>query len=326
MSMYKELNDVKLDLSVYEEVTLTEVEQKKWEKRVRSKLAKRKTHSKKWLGLAAAVVLTMGVMSPIGKVALAQVTAVAGLIEHFIDNEKQLDYSAYKTAVGETAENKYGKLTLNEVLVDADSLLISSTFEPKQGIAFDTFTTLSPHIYIQGKNVEVTRGTKTIKVSDDMYIIYGTIKLSELPQEEQFQLTISYEEFRMPRLENKSHVIEEPWVFDVQVSPTELRKNTETVQLDKTITLYNGEKVKLEKLMASPVSTMLYYQLNAGLEKTYFKLVSTNGEEIGFRIRYGHDITEASYIQYDPIDVDKEEYFLVPVDENGNKLGESIKL
>ncbi|GKU77816.1 DUF4179 domain-containing protein [Paenibacillus sp. L3-i20] len=286
MSLYKELNDVKLDLSVYKEETLSEVEQKRWEKRVQSRLAKPKKQSKKWLGIAAALVLAIGVTSPLGKEALAQMTAVAGLIEQFIDKEKNLDYSAYKTAVGETAENEFGKLTLNEVLVDADFLFISSTFEPNKGVKFDEFTFLHPHIFIDGKNVEVTRGTKTVKENDNTYTIYGEIKLSEMPMEEQFHLTISYDEFSTPRSTISTNAIDDPWIFDVLVSPTQLRGETKTVQLYKTINLYNGEKVKIEKMLASPVFTLLYYELKAGLEKTYFKLVSASGEEIGFRVKY----------------------------------------
>jgi hypothetical protein len=34
MLIYKELNDLQLDVSKYEEMPLTEMEQKKWEKRV----------------------------------------------------------------------------------------------------------------------------------------------------------------------------------------------------------------------------------------------------------------------------------------------------
>ncbi|WP_410513096.1 DUF4179 domain-containing protein [Paenibacillus sp. BR2-3] len=146
---------------------------------------------KKWIVLAAAIVLALGITIPLGKVSLAEMPFVAGLIERFINGEKPLDYSVYKTAIGETAENAYGKLTLNEVLVDTDRLLISSTFEPAKGVPFDYQTFLSPHVLVNGENLAETVGAQSIKVKDKMYTIYGDIKLSHLSNDGPLQIKIT---------------------------------------------------------------------------------------------------------------------------------------
>lgn len=42
MSIYKELNDIQLDITEFEETPLTKIEEKQWEKRVKNKLRKNK--------------------------------------------------------------------------------------------------------------------------------------------------------------------------------------------------------------------------------------------------------------------------------------------
>lgn len=50
MSIYKELNDIQLDITEFEETPLTKIEEKQWEKRVKNKLRKNKK-TKKWFGV-----------------------------------------------------------------------------------------------------------------------------------------------------------------------------------------------------------------------------------------------------------------------------------
>lgn len=273
--------------------------------------------SKKWLvGAVAASVLAVGITVSSGGVSYAKEPFAAGTVEQFIDQNKPLDYSAYKTVIGKTVENKYGKMTLNEVLVDADRLLISSTFEPAKGVSFDHRTHLYPKVLINGQDLTVTRGTQSIEVNDDMYTIYGDIKFSELPTEGPLQIKISYDTISKSFKDNVA--IEDPWVFDIKASTDQIMKDTKTVQLDKTIILHNGEKVKLNKMVTSPVSTVLYYDLTQGSENTHFKLVSASGEELEASVTYAHDRGETSYSRFDPIDLEKGKYSLVPISHEIN--------
>lgn len=322
MSIYQDLNNIQMDVSDYEEEPLAAFEQKKWEKRVLRKLHKCKNNtSKKWLGLVVALVLTVGVMIPLGKVSVANMPFMAGMIEHFIDEEQPLDYAAYKTAIGETAENAYGKLTLNEVLIDEGNLLISSTFEPAKGVSFDYQTALIPQVLINGKNLTSTRGGQSIEVNDSMYTIYGDIELADLPKAESLQLEISYDTF------NFEEAIDHPWVFDVTISTSQLAKETTTFHVDKTVALTNGQKVKLEKVIVTPISTLVYYDLTEASEATYFKIVSASGKEWSFKEASNSNTTgDQSYSRYAPIDIKNETYSLIPYNEHNEKMGPSIPI
>ncbi|WP_410513097.1 hypothetical protein PaeBR_01065 [Paenibacillus sp. BR2-3] len=121
--------------------------------------------------------------------------------------------------------------------------------------------------------------------------------------------------------------MEEPWVFDVTVPTSQMAIDTKTFTIDKAITLNNGEKVTLEKVIASPVSTLIYFDLTQASESTRFKLVTASGEKVPLREGYGsRDIGETSYGRYTPLDLEKETYLLVPINEDGEEIGPQVIL
>jgi len=325
MSIYRELNELRLDVSQFEEPALTEEEQKRWEHRVLRKLRKpERAKSGKWVGMASAFLLAMGLIVPLNPATIANVPFVAGLIERFLDQNELLDYSAYKTQIGQTAQNAYGKLTLNEVLVDNDNLLISSTYEPAAGVSFDYRTYLIPRVLVNGEDLVRTRRGQSIEVNDRMYTIYGDIELRDLPDDEHLRVTLAYDTFDLRK------PIEEPWVFDISVPTSRLAQDTTTIELNKTVRLQNGQKVTVSKVVSTPVSTMVYYDVTEASEAVHFKIVSADGEELTYREAYVSDEAgEISYGRYAPIDLRKEKYRLVPYDgfdRPGEELSEGIPL
>ncbi|MDM5155035.1 DUF4179 domain-containing protein [Bacillus sp. DX1.1] len=322
MSTYKELNDIQLDVTEFEEILLTKLEEKQWEKRVKSKLRKKK-QSKKWFGIAAACLLIVGITVPLGQSSLANMPFIAGLIEKYIDEQQPRDYSAYKTVIGETAENKYGKLTLNEVLVDDNKLLISSTFEPAEGVKFDYQTFLIPQVRINGRDFSTTKEAQSIEVNDSMFTIYGGVDLSEMPQADTLQIEITYDTF------NWDTVIEQPWVFDMKVSQAQLMKEKQTFDLNETIVLHDGNKVTVTKVVYTPISTTIYYDVTQSTnEEIYFKIESESGEAWTFKEAFvSNEAGDISISRFDAINLAVGKYSLVPYSGEENKvIGPSISI
>lgn len=322
MSIYKELNDIQLDITEFEETPLTKIEEKQWGKRVKNKLRKNKK-TKKWFGVAVACMLIVSITVPLGQTSLANMPFIAGLIEKYIDEEQPLDYSSYKTAIGKTAENKYGKLTLNEVLVDENKLLISSTFEPAKGVNFDYQTFLIPQVRINGRDFSNTKDAQSIEVNDSMFTIYGAVELSEMPQTDALQIEIIYDTF------NRDTVIEQPWTFDIEVSQAQLMKEKQTFELNETIALYDGNKVTVKKVVSTPISTTVYYDVTQSEnEDIYFKIESESGEAYTFKEAViSNKDGGISISRFDGINVAVGKYSLVPYSGKEKKvIGPSIQI
>lgn len=157
----------------------------------------------------------------------------------------------------------------------------------------------------------------------NMYTIYGDIQLSRLPDDGPLQIKITYDTISKRKL----IAIEESWIFDITVSASQFEKDTKTFQLDKTITVHNGEKVTLEKVIVTPVSTLIYYDATEASESTAFKLISASGKEVPLREGYvSHDIGDTSYSRYPSIDLDKETYYLVPINSINEEIGPEIQI
>ncbi|MGH1327349.1 DUF4179 domain-containing protein [Bacillus pretiosus] len=322
MCIYKELNDIQLDITGFEEIPLTKLEEKHWEKRVKNKLWKNK-QSKKWFGVAAACMLMVSITAPLGQSSLANTPFIAGLIEKYLDEQQPRDYSPYKTAIGKTAENKYGKLTLNEVIVDDNQLLISSTFEPAKGVEFDYQTYLIPQVRINGRDFSSIKDAQSIEVNDSMYTIYGGVELSEMPQTDELQIEITYNTF------NRDTVIEQPWIFDIEVSQAQLMKEKQTFDLNETIVLSDGNKVNVKKVVSTPISTTIYYDVTQSTnEDIYFKIESESGKTYIFKEAFASNKEgDISFSRFDGINVSVGKYSLVPYSGKENEvIGPSIPI
>ncbi|XEC95102.1 DUF5643 domain-containing protein [Paenibacillus tarimensis] len=117
--------------------------------------------------------------------------------------------------------------------------------------------------------------------------------------------------------------IEEPWVFDVTV-PT---NNLEQVHLNKAVTLDSGEKITIEKVIVTPISTIIYYDAAQAKEAFYFKIVSAGGTEWPPHRSYvSNDIGNRSYSRHAPIHLEKETYFLVPYMDHNEEIGERVQI
>ncbi|RJE83949.1 DUF4179 domain-containing protein [Paenibacillus sp. 1011MAR3C5] len=331
MSIYRDLNEMRLDVSQYEEESLSDIEQKHWVNRVKNKLGRRSMMAaRRWVGFAAVLVLAMGVTLSYGKLTLAKIPATAGQIERFIHSENPPDYSAYKTIIGESAENAYGKLTLNEVLVDSDRLLISSTFEPAKGVDFNYQTQLRPSVLVNGEDLQLTRGSQSVRVVEGMYTVYGDINVGELPRDGRpLQLAITYDRIiGSGEHEITGKPIEEPWVFHVEVSTSELNAAITAIELNETIPLLHGEAVTIDSAILSPISTLIYFDAAEASDSLRLKLVSDSGQEILESEGYISDEPgERSYIRFRSIDVGQESYRIVPIGfDDRQELGQGVQI
>lgn len=346
MSVYDDLNEWRVDESDYEPETLTELERERWARRVEGKLKqrggsivrkrRRRKVAKALMAAIAASAVLIGVTLPAGQAALARLPFVAGLLESFAGNGEHVDYSAYKTQIGETAENSFGRLTLDEILVDTDRLLIVSTLEPSEAMNVEEGDVLylDATVTLNGKSGEKGWGGSGAGSDgkNGVYTTYQSIPLQAIPHEEKLDITVRYD--RISWIEPKGRPTQppEPWSFRIQASRSALLAQTHTVEINRTLDLINGDQVVVQKVVSSPVSTRVYYQItkqaeqSTGLYLSGFKLVSDNGTEAAFKeSRWGQG--SSGYALYAPVDWKKGQYSLIPYDLAKEKaLGEAVPI
>jgi hypothetical protein len=275
-----------------------------------------------WLGVsvvvAAACVLSLSLTMDKGTI--ASMPFVSGIVEKYMYPNENIDFSSYKTAIGETAENARGKLTLNEVMLDDQQVVLSATFEPADGVKFDYQTFIGPKVKINGEDFSVVTGGESIELNDAMYTIYNDIELSKVIDTENVHIEISYETWRHSMEE--SEIIEQPWTFDVQVSQEKLLAEKKVFELNNLFTLTNGEKVRIEKVVSTPISTTIYYDLSQSKSEDIRFAIQSNEELNTFTsIFNSNDVGEVSYARFNGLSLQEtKKYFLVAFDSDDNQL------
>ena len=136
--------------------------------------------------------------------------------------DQDVNFEAYKTDVGKTASNSLGRLTLNEVIIDDNQILLNATFEPGKEFKPGHQVFFFPQILVNGQDYMVRNGGQSIAKSANVYTIYNSIKMDDFPSDEQLELDIRYKDW------NVETPIDKPWEFQVDASQEQLQQDRET--------------------------------------------------------------------------------------------------
>ncbi|MEY9975466.1 DUF4179 domain-containing protein [Lysinibacillus sp. RC79] len=248
---------------------------------------------------------------------------VTCVIVYYFLFKKDLNFETYKTVVDKTTENSLGRLTLNEIIIDDNQILLNATFKPVKGINFDHQIFFFPQVFVNGNEFTVRNGGQTIQQSDKTYTIYSSVKLSELPEDKILNLDIRYNDW------NGEKKIDEPWEFQVEASQKQLQDDRKVFPVEKKIQLLDDQEITIEKVVSTPISTTIYFYSEKSLlnEAIHFKIQSASGENWHFNSAYplNEDYTKWG-VRLDALYLTGKSYELIPVAANGSELGSAIKI
>ena len=255
-------------------------------------------------------------------VVLLLLVATCMLVFYFLFN-KDLNFEAYKTVVGKTTENSLGRLTLNEIIIDDNQILLNATYKPVKDLNFDDQLFFVPQVFVNGQELTVRNGGQSIAQSDKTFTIYSSVKLSELPKDKILNLDIRYNDW------NGEKKIDEPWEFQVEASQKQLQEDRKTFPVAKKVKLLDGQEITIEKVISTPISTTIYFHSENSLlnEAIHFKIQSASGESWDFNTAYplNEDYTKWG-VRLDAVYLTGKGYELIPVAVDGSELGSAVKI
>ena len=258
MSVYKDFNEIEMDLTEFEDQYLTKGECKQIKHRALKKLPQKK---RRYLGssVAAAAVLAISLVA-FNQQSIANIPFVAGLLENW-NQPNEVDWTPYKNTIGQTMSTEFGDLTLNEIIVDYDKLLVSATLELAEDSTFSYRHQLVPSIIMNGQKVEKVRNsTQSIEQNNDMYLVYNEIQLEGPIKDELMSIQLSYDRMLTPSGEPAfGESIAEPWIFDVTAAQLAVQEETVVKKLNQQVALPNGQSVVIDSIVTTPISTTVYF-------------------------------------------------------------------
>lgn len=291
--LFKLFNRAKIQTEKYDETPLSDLEIARIKKRLHSKL-KTQTSKKKKLTILSGVGVAMlataiAISSPN---ALAKLPIIGSFIEQYMNHPDVNDemYTTYKNIIGQTKENKYGTLTLNEVMLDQGELFITTTYHSNKPVPNSEYLKINKHlpdtdylplfpeIKIDGKEVESGSGggAGNDQIDDQTFVIYSSISIPNIELSKPHDIQFSF----------KSDKLSDPWEFNFTATGEAIAAKTTETMINQSFSLPNGQKVVVEKITQSPVSLILYYHMFPAPDKTMdydvqFRLYDQNNNELG---------------------------------------------
>lgn len=323
MSIYSDFNDIEADISSHSHEPLTKLEKKRIAKTIYTKLSPVKKRGGFIAASVAAIALSaIVVTSP----TIANMPLVAGFLEDWIPGEEQ-DFTAYKNPIGITATTANGELTLNEVIVDYDKLLISSTFVKADGFDYSYKYQVVPDIYIDGQKVEVVNtSAQSIEQNSSMFTVYSEITLAAPLDSSELNLEVVYGRMLT---DSEADPIEgvklsEAWTFDVTANQLAVQEETIVSTPAITIPTFDGGSFVIDKVVRTPISTTLYFSGSSEGSALDIQLVDAEGNVYSWDMASHEDDGSGIFSFSGASFVDKELAVQVRDSHTGDNIGDKV--
>lgn len=191
---------------------------------------------------------------------------------------KERSLKDYKTVIGESVEDNGMRVTLNEVILDEDQLLISSTFHTElsdKDLDYNWFSDIE--VYINGSESNLGGGGGPKGITNSTVNYFWAADLQNIKLDDNQQIKIVFND--LERSDSKK-VTKGKWSFEFTASGEKLMENRKSIPINKHFTLEDGQKVKVEELILTPVSTRLNYKMENVTNDLHFRFEDQNGMEL----------------------------------------------
>ncbi|MEH7385416.1 DUF4179 domain-containing protein [Bacillus sp. JJ1521] len=275
-NLFESLNDEKINLSEFKDGQLADIEKKATKKRIKVKLKSRSRNKKRILAVAASL-MVITILGMNTNYTLANIPVIANALEKFVYSQEG-SLSDYKTVIGESVESNGVKVTLNEIILDEGQLLISSTFHTDlldSDLAYNWYSNIE--VYINGKKLDFGGGGGPEEITNSAVSYFWASDIKNINLQDNQQIKIVFN--NLERSDSKE-LIKGQWSFEITASGEKLMADKKSIPINKYFTLTNDQKVTVEELVLTPVSTMITYNMKNISNDLYFRIEDQNGVEL----------------------------------------------
>ncbi|MDO5422351.1 MAG: DUF4179 domain-containing protein [Eubacteriales bacterium] len=256
--VYQLLNNVETDFSEYEtERPLSEFELAALKKKVLSSVKPKK--SRKGLAAAACLALCLAGLG-LGPLNLPVRAAAKQLVYHIQEFfGTKADLTPYTEILNQAVTENGVTLTLNEVILDGESLLVSYTREGSS-------TLITPLAYVNGtlQTGGYSGGVRTD--NDGIMMAVMDIDLKNVDVSGNLDIELQF-------LDDAG---DSSWNFTFSASGSELSAKTQEIPLGNSFSLPDGSTIRLTSFRTNDLSQKIYYEVENPVESYNLQLVGND--------------------------------------------------
>ncbi|WP_373844661.1 DUF4179 domain-containing protein [Clostridium sp.] len=257
--IYELLNYVDTDFKEYDELELSDIEKKRFKNNLNCLIKKKKYRFIKVTKIAmlifAAFILTAGMIFKTNPTFAREIPVLGSIIKN-IESYKNNQFDTYTSILNKSVEKNSIKATLKEVVIDNNKLIIAAEFKSGTKLSKESFPTMLPDVYINGKKINTSGGKDKEIIDGNNYTTVDSLNISTIDIPENVDMEISYENFYIGKKEIKG-----PWKFKFKLSKKGITNKTRDIKVDRIIK-WKDTDMNIEKIVATPISTNIYFDFN----------------------------------------------------------------
>lgn len=257
--IYELLNYIDTDFKEYDELELSDMEKKRFKNNLNCLIKKKKYKFIKVTKIAmllfAAFIFTAGMIFKANPTFAREVPVLGSIIKN-IESYKNNQFDTYTSILNKSVEKNSIKATLKEVVIDNNKLIIAAEFKSSTKLSKESFPTMLPDVYIDGKKINTSGGKDKTTIDGNNYTTVDSLNISTIDIPENVDMEISYENFYIGPKEIKG-----PWKFKFRLSRKGITNKTRDIKVDRIIK-WKDTDMNIEKIVASPISTNIYFDFN----------------------------------------------------------------
>lgn len=277
--IYELFNEADVDISLYKDEGLSDIDRKRVKKRMKRKLHLHNPPLQRGRYRLAAIslfaVICLGFATGLPVKALSGIPFFRMLMADHLKSDAAV-IQRYTTTVGQTVSDSGMDIRLDDVLVDEGQLLIAYTVHATdtnlEGIGFPWMS-----VYVNGTEIPRNGNGNKSRLNAATISFVQAVDLPDhmLKGSMDIQIVISGLPFQ------NRDTINGTWGFAMTTSPEKLMRETKEITVHHQIALDNGQIITVSKLVLSPVSTTLYYEISGGNEwDMHFIMTDQTGKSI----------------------------------------------
>lgn len=283
-SIYEILNDIDVNIEDYEKEGLNDMEKENLKRTFRKNI-RRKFNFKRFAAIAAALILTIGVLGQtnLGRqvyaAAESKITEISYSIGKALGIER--DIEPYANVVNQVVEDKGIAVKLTDVIIDKDELIFSGIVETS---TYSEIFHFNFEVFINGKKLNNYGATGSSgEIDDNIFSYYYAVDVEGIDTSEDVEVKIQLNDFYFYG-EDKENNVKGKWKFEFTANGEELARNTYVKPLDYSFHI-DRQIFILEEFRYNPVSQKITGKIDGEFNGSYqidFRGYDNLGNEVIF--------------------------------------------
>lgn len=248
-------------------------------------LNRRNGKSKKGI-VAAAIIVAIGATA-FGSIFSNEVIAAVKLtmfdIKNYLGVNKDLD--EYKTVVNKAISKNGITIQLNEVILDEDEVIVSTTIKSDKKLDKHIGMIVSGNIYINGKEASGASGGGSKQIDEYTEESVLSYNLDNDLKSGDLYIEIKYDEVIL-LIGGKGNNVKGPWNFEFTSNGDALSTSTDSIDLNNSFTLDNGQKVTLNEYRSNSVGQKIYCSVEDRDRNNPYYFILRGHDDLGNEVEF----------------------------------------